>query len=214
MPTPCYVLYYSPSTASSMVHWLLIELGVEHELRLVDLAGGEHKRPDYLRLNPTGVVPALSIEGEPVFEAAALMLQLADLHPDAGLCPAIGTPERARYYQWTLHLANSLQPAFRLWFYPSEGAGEANVEATKAHARMRIEAVWDRLDVELGKRGPYLLGEKISMLDFYATILMRWARNMPKPATEWPQLGALAKRMKARPSFRTLYEREGLTDWT
>ena len=78
----------------------------------------------------------------------------------------------------------------------------------------RIEAVWDRLDAELSKRGPYLLGEKISMLDFYATILMRWSRNMPKPATEWPHLGALAQRMKARPSFRTLYEREGLTDWT
>lgn len=214
MPAPTYVLYYSPGTASSIVHWLLIELGVEHELRLVDLADGEHKRADYLRLNPAGVVPALSIDDEPLFEAAALMLQLADLHPEADLCPAIATPERARYYQWTLHLANSLQPAFRLWFYPAEGAGEANAEATREQARARIEAVWDRLDAELGKRGPFLVGEKLSVLDFYATILMRWSRNMPKPATQWPHLDALAKRIKARPSFRTLYEREGLTDWT
>lgn len=213
MSTPSYVLYYSPSTASSIVHWLLIELGVEHQLRLVDLAGGEHKQPDYLRLNPAGVVPALLIDDEPLFEAAALMLQLADLHPDAGLCPPIGSPERARYYQWTLHLANNLQPAFRMWFYPSEGAGEACAEATKAHARTRIEAVWDRLDAELAKRGPYLLGDRVSALDFYATILMRWSRNMPKPATEWYFLGVLAARMKARPSFKTLYEREGLADW-
>jgi glutathione S-transferase len=44
-------------------------------------------------------------------------------------------------------------------------------------------------------------------------MLMRWSRNMPKPATDWPHLNALAQRMKARPSFRTLYEREGLTEW-
>jgi glutathione S-transferase len=44
-------------------------------------------------------------------------------------------------------------------------------------------------------------------------MLMRWSRNMPRPATDWPQLAALAQRMKARPSFRTLYEREGLTEW-
>lgn len=209
-----HVLYYSSGTASTIVHWLLIELGLEHELRLVDLAAGEHKQPDYLRLNPAGVVPTLLIDGEPVFEAAAIALQLADLHPQAGLCPAFGTAERARYYQWTLHLANSLQPAFRLWFYPAEGAGEASAEATKAHAQLRIEAVWDRLDAELARRGPYLLGESISALDFYATILMRWSRNMPRPATQWPHLHALAARMKARPSFKTLYEREGLTDWT
>jgi glutathione S-transferase len=214
MTTPRFVLCYSPGTASTIVHWLLIELGVDHQLRLIDIEGGEHKQPGYLQLNPSGVVPTLLIDGEPVFEAAALMLQLADLHPEAGLAPAVGTKERARYYQWTLHLANSLQPAFRLWFYPAEGAGDANAEATKANARVRIEAAWDRLDAELARHGPYLLGEQISMLDFYATILMRWSRNMPKPATEWPHLRALAERMKARPSFKTLYEREGLADWT
>ena len=50
-------------------------------------------------------------------------------------------------------------------------------------------------------------------MDFYATMLMRWSRNMPKPAHEWPALGAYAARMKARPSFETLYQREGLTEW-
>ena len=42
---------------------------------------------------------------------------------------------------------------------------------------------------------------------------MRWSRNMPKPASEWPHLAALAQRLKARPSFTTLYAREGLTEW-
>jgi glutathione S-transferase len=79
--------------------------------------------------------------------------------------------------------------------------------------RPRIEAAWDRLDAHLGAHGPYLLGDHVSAADFYLAMLMRWSRNMPQPATTWPHLAALAQRMKARPSFNTLYEREGLTEW-
>jgi glutathione S-transferase len=58
-----------------------------------------------------------------------------------------------------------------------------------------------------------VLGEAASVADFYLTMLMRWSRGMPKPATDWPALAALAQRMTARPSFATLYEREGLSEW-
>lgn len=208
-----YTLYYAPGAASLVVHWLLIETGASHQLRKLDLAAGEHKRDDYLALNPSGVVPTLLVHGEPLCEAAAIVLYLADAHPSFGLAPAPGTIERGRYYQWVLHLANTLQPAFRLWFYPNEAAGEANVEAAKQRARERIEASWDLVEAHLARRGPYLLGPSVSAADFLLAMLMRWSRNMPRPATDWPQLAALAQRMKARPSFRTLYEREGLTEW-
>ena len=52
-------LYYSPGSASMLAHWLLIELGVPHELRLVDTAAKAQKSPEYLALNPNGVVPTL-----------------------------------------------------------------------------------------------------------------------------------------------------------
>jgi len=208
-----YTLYYSPGAASLVVHWLLIEIGARHELRRLDLAAGEHKRPDYLAINPNGVVPTLLIHGEPVSEAAALVLHLADAHPSFGLAPEPGSVERARYYQWVLHLANTLQPAFRTWFYPNEAAGEHNAEAAKTRARERIEHCRDNIEAHLARRGPYLLGPSVSAADFLLAMLMRWSRNMPRPATDWPQLDALAQRMKARPSFRVLYEREGLTEW-
>ena len=208
-----YTLYYSPGAASLVVHWLLIELGLRHELRRLDLAAGEHKRPEYLALNPNGVVPTLLVHGEPVGEAAALVLHLADAHPSFGLAPEAGTIERARYFQWVLHLANTLQPAFRAWFYPAEAAGPEHAAQAKDLARERIEAYWDRIEAHLAKRGPYLLGASVSAADFLLAMLMRWSRNMPRPATDWPQLQALAQRMKARPSFRLLYEREGLTEW-
>jgi len=208
-----YTLYFAPGTASLVVHWLLIQIGARHELRKLDLAAGEHKREEYLALNPGGVVPTLLVHGEPLCESAALVMHLVDAHPNFGLAPEPGTIERARFNQWMLHMANSLQPAFRTWFYPHEAAGEAHAEAAKQRARERIEASWDLIEAHLARRGPYLLGPSVSAADFMLAMLMRWSRNMPRPATDWPQLGALAQRMKARPSFRTLYEREGLSEW-
>ena len=207
------VLYYAPGSASLLVHWLLIELDVPFELRLVDTAARQQKTPEYLALNPNGVVPTLVIDGKPQYEAAALAMLLAERHPEAKLAPPAGDPRRADYLQWMFNLANMVQPLLRQWWYPGEPAGEANVEALRAHCAPRVEAEWTRIDGHLAAHGPYLLGDNASAADFYLTMLMRWSRNMPKPATEWPQLAALAQRMKARPSFKVLYEREGLTEW-
>jgi glutathione S-transferase len=208
-----YTLYYSPGSASLVVHWLLIELDVPHALERIDLDGGQHKSAEYLALNPNGVVPTLIVDGLAVAECAALTLLLAERHPEAGLEPARGTRARSWYLQWALHLANTLQPAFRIWFYPAEGAGEAHADAAKEKARERIEGVYTRLDQHLAQNGPYVCGAELSAVDFLATMLMRWSRNLPKPADRWPALAALAARMKARPSFAELYRREGLTEW-
>ncbi len=204
-------LYYSPGAASLVVHWLLIELDVAHELRRLDLAAGEQKSPEYLALNPAGVVPTLVVDGRPLTETAALVLHLADAYPAKDLAPPPGSFARGRYYEAILRCANGLQPPFRQWFYPQDGAGEP--EAVKAKVRPQIESVFARFDAELAANGPYVLGDTLSAADFMLTMMMRWSRNMPRPATEWPHLAALAARMKARPSFRLLYEREGLTEW-
>jgi len=210
---PTYVLHAAPGAASLVVHWLLLELDQPHELRMLDLARGEQKLPAYLALNPGGVVPTLLIDGEPMHEAAAMLLHLAERHPQAGFAPPPGDRRRAAYHQWMLHLANTVQPLFRAWWYPAEVAGEANADAVQAHVAPRIEAAWERLDRHLAAHGPYLLGADVSAADLYLVMLMRWSRNMLRPAHGWPHLGALAGRMKARPSFKALYEREGLTEW-
>ncbi len=211
MPT---TLYYSPSTASLVVHWLLIELDVPHTLHRLDFDKREHKSTEYLKINPAGVVPALVVDGQVITEAAAIVMHLADLHPQAGLAPTIGTPQRASYYQWMLFMANTLQPAYRAWFYPTEPAGEANVDAVKQQARLKLEAAWEQVANHINSHGgSYLLGENLSAADFLLTMLMRWSRNMPKPTDTWPVLHAHAQRMKALPSFKEVYAREGLTDW-
>jgi glutathione S-transferase len=58
-----------------------------------------------------------------------------------------------------------------------------------------------------------MLGGSFYGVDLLATMLMRWSRNMPKPATQWPALRRLADLVRARPSWTKLYEIEGLTEW-
>lgn len=206
-------LYGSSSTASLVVHWLLLELDLPHELVLLDFDQREHKAPAYLALNPAGVVPTLVMDGQVLTEAAAIALHLADLHPQAGLLPAPGTAARGEAYRWMFWSANTLQPAYRTWFYPHEAAGEAYAEATRAQARVRLEAAWQQLATHLQGAGPYVLGEQLSVVDFMLVMLLRWSRNMPRPGDSWPVLKAYAERLKARPAFAEVYRREGITDW-
>lgn len=208
-----YILYYSPGTASMAVHQTLLEIGAPHELRKVDIDAGEQKQADYLRLNPNGTVPTLVVDGAPIGECLALLLLLAERHPEARLAPAPGARERAAWLQWMAHFANTLQPAFRQWFYPQDFARSEHEQDSKAAARRRIEGVWQRLDAHLAAHGPYVAGDGFSVADLYATMLMRWSRNMPEPATAWPALAELAARVKARPSWKRLYEIEGLSEW-
>jgi glutathione S-transferase len=213
MSTSNYTLYYSPGSASLVVHWMLIELDAAHTLRLVDTAAGAQKHPEYLALNPNGVVPTLVIDGTPHYEAAALLMHLADAFAASALAPTLTDPQRVGYTQWMFNLANMVQPLFRQWWYPHEPAGEANADTVRHFVQPRIEAQWQRIDRHLAEHGPHLLGDRLTVADFYLVMLMRWSRNMPKQAIEWPHLAALAARLKARPSFATLYEREGLTEW-
>ncbi len=207
-----YKLMGAPGAASMAAHWLLIEIGAPYEFQSVDLGVGEHKRPTFLQLNPNGVVPVLWVDGAPVYESAALVLLIAERHPEAGFAPRVGSRARHLYLQWCVHFANTLQPAYRGWFYPAEWAGPEAAARVKEEARARIEAAWDRLEAHLVAQGPWIAGEHLSAVDLQAAMLARWSRNMPKPATAWPTLARCLERLKARPSYRALQAAEGWSD--
>ena len=207
-----YTLYYAPGSANLVVHLALIETGAPYELKRIDIEQGEQRSAAYLAINPHGVVPTLVVDGKPHMEAAALALLVAERHPEANLAPAPGSAARADYLQWMLYLANTLQPLFRQWFYPNDHVAEGG-DAVKEHSRIGIGKCWDYLDAHLAAHGPYLLGDTFSLADLYALMLMRWARNMPKPATAWPHVAALAARLKARPSWPRMCMEEALVEW-
>ena len=208
-----YTLYYGPGSASMVVHLALLETGAPHELKLVDFGTQAQHDPQYLKLNPQGVVPTLIVDGQAVTESAALLLLLAERHPEAKLAPPAGTPQRAAWYQWIGYMSNSLASAYRQWFYPGDLGYTELPPELRAALQRRIAGCWDRLDAHLAANGPYLLGREFSGADLMLTMLMRWSRNMPHSALEWPALKALAQLVRARASWQTLYQREGLTEW-
>ena len=203
-------LYYYPGNASLLPHMALRETGAPFDLRLVDRAKGEHKSPDYLRLNPNGLIPVLLDGDLALYETAAIAMHLADRFPEAGLAPAVGTPERALYYRWMVHLTNTPQAEFRHYYYPHELVGDESVApAVKARAQARLDAMFDRIAAEVGE-GPWLLGRRFSAADLFLLMLMRWGRNMDRPPRSLPALGRLADRVMARPAVQAAFEAEGL----
>ncbi|SFU24962.1 glutathione S-transferase family protein [Paraburkholderia aspalathi] len=208
-----YRLYYSPGAASMAVHWMLIEMGIPFDAQLVDIDAGNQRNPDYLRLNPAGRVPTLVVDGTPRHESAALLMLLAERHPEAALAPAPGSADRAAWLERMIYLANTLLPAMRDWFYADVDGEPAGAAAVQALARRRIEEACDQLNADLADGRDYLVGGKLSAVDFLAVVVMRWTRNMPRPALGWPHLARYIRGLRALPSFIELNAREGLTEW-
>jgi glutathione S-transferase len=204
-------LFYSPGTASMVVHQTLIELGFSHELSLIDMKNRDHKSEQYLKLNPNGQVPCLVIDGTAMFESAAMILLLADRAQK--LAPKPDSAARQPFLAWLFHLSNTIQPMFRNWFMPHDLAGESHAEVIKGGARIKLEAEFDKLNRHLSDHGPFVAGADFSVADLLAVMLARWSRNMPKPATEWPAIKSLVDFVRARPSWSLMYDREGLTEW-
>ena len=205
-------LLYHPSNASMAPHLLLEELGVPFELKLVDRAQRAHKAPDYLALNPNGLIPVLTDGDLVLYEAAAICLHLVDTHPQAGLAPAPGTAARAHFYKWLVWLTNTLQATLIVYFYPERWADSPEaVVQVKAHAEAKVGAMLDQLDAELARHaGPWLLGPTFSAVDAYALMLCRWTRGFARPARDLPQLGPYLQRVLARPATQRVFDREGL----
>ncbi|GBQ36367.1 glutathione S-transferase [Komagataeibacter saccharivorans] len=208
-----YRLYYSPGTASMAVHWMLIEIGAPFETVLVDLTSGGQQTAAYRRLNPAGRVPTLVVDGIAHGESAALLMLLAERHPEAALMPAPDSADRATWLEIMIQLANTLLPAMRDWFYADTDGEPIGADAVRSLARRRIETAWDHLDRRLSSSQSHLVSDRFSTADFLAIMLMRWARNMPRPATTWPNLSAYIERVTQRPSFIEVNRREGLANW-
>jgi glutathione S-transferase len=205
-------LYYFPGNASMAPHMLLEELGIPFELVRVEREKGALRSPEYLKMNPNGLIPVL-VDGDLVlYEGAAICLHLADTHPQAGLAPALGTPQRAHFYKWLMWLTNTLQPALISYFYPDRYVRDAEaVPQVKDCAEARVGAAIDILEAELASHGkPWLLGDAYSALDPYALMLCRWTRGFHRPARSLPALGAYVQRVLARPAVQRMVASEGL----
>ena len=206
-------LHYYPSTAAMVPHIVLEEIGVPYQRVLVDRLQNAHKAPDYLQLNPNGLIPVL-VDGDLVlYETAAICLHLSDMHPDARLVPPLGTAGRAHFYKWLMWLTNTLQATLITYFYPERSVAPGNAAGAaevKAQAEAKVGGLLDQLDAELARHGgPWFAAEQYSALDPYVFTLCRWTRNFQSPAARTrPHLGPYLQRILARPAVLRVFETE------
>ena len=194
-------LFYIPLTRSNRPRWLLEELGVPYQLVRLDRAKSENQGPAYLAVNPTGKVPAL-IDGEVrIFESAAIVLYLADKYPEKGLCPPLGTEARARYYQWALYAATTLETPVADTAHHSAMRPEAlRVPSIAEEGRADFARVVKAAEDQLGKT-PFILGESFSAADVLLGATLTWAR-MVRLLDGHPHSKAYLERMMARPAYQ------------
>jgi glutathione S-transferase len=206
-------LHYHPTDASLMPHIFLEELGVPFELKLVDKSRNAQQSPEYLRLNPNGKIPVLVDDDLVLYETPAILLHLADTHPQAGLMPALGTPLRAHAYKWMVWLSNTFHPSMTHYFYAERYVPSAGVAEFVARTEARIAPLLDQLEAQLqSSGGPWLLGETYTAADCMAFVLCCWTRKLQRPANSLPALGAYLARMRQRPAVQRAVATEQLPE--
>jgi glutathione S-transferase len=204
-------LHYYPSNASLAPHILLEEMGVPYTLALVDRDANAHKSPEYLTLNPAGLIPVLVDDDIVLPETAAIMLHLAEKFPDKGFLPPLGTPARAQCLRWLIYLTNTVQAELIHYYYPGR-LGGPHADLIQQNATARMVPMLDILDAQLATSGgPFLLGTSYTIADIFLFMMCRWTRNMPNPARHRPQLKAFLDMMAARPAVIRAHDQEQLT---
>lgn len=208
-------LHYAPGNASLAVHVLLRELGLPFELVRVDREHQAHKSPEYLKLNPNGLIPVYEDGDLVLYETAAICLHLADTHPAAALMPPLATPQRAHAYKWLMWLTNTVQARVIDLNYPHRLVADGNTAGAaevKQRAHDKLVECLQQLDDQLAASGgPWLLGADFGIVDIYAWLMCRWTRNFAdRPARSFPHIGPYLQRVLARPATMGALQAEGL----
>ena len=189
-------LYEYSQSRSKQVRWTLLELGLEFK----SVEGLEILHSDGLKeVNPMGKVPAVVIDGKPLFESAAICTYLADLVPGKGLIAPSGTRERALHLQWVSFALTEMEAyiwsnARNTFVLPEEQRITA-LFGQNARAFVHAAKVLDR---ELEDK-EYLVGNKFSVTDILVGFTVNWGNGVGL-LEKTPNLQKYLARLKERPA--------------
>lgn len=211
MPEQTYTLYGRAGTGSAAVEAFFEEAGMPYTPVASEKDAQGRPDPRLLALNPLGQVPVLALpSGEALTESCAILLYLADRHPEAGYAPALDSPFRARYLRWMVFLAaNTYAAHLRLYHPARQTTDAAGIEGVRRAAGDDLSRQFAILAAELGD-GPWFLGETYSALDPYLAMLAAWAEDVPGLFRRHPGLAAHFARVKARPRIGPVWRRHGM----
>ncbi|HEX8653703.1 MAG TPA: glutathione transferase GstA [Allosphingosinicella sp.] len=198
-------LYYAPAACSQAPHIVAREAKLPIDLAKVEFPSkrttdGE----DLYAVNPKGAVPALKLDDGSVLTENAVILQyLADQARGSDLAlPAEGS-ERYRLLEWLNFIATELHKGFGPLWNP------ATPDSFKDATREALGKKFDYLQEQIGD-GPYILGERFSILDAYAFAVLNWTRVHSIDINRWPGLAAYLQRIAERPAVQETLRAEGL----
>jgi glutathione S-transferase len=188
-------LYHAAPSRSSTTHWMLEEVGEPFDLHLLNLARGEHKSPEYLKINPMGKVPALRHGDVVITEGSAICAYLADEFPARKLNIPVGNPHRGVYLKWLFFGPSCIEPAITDRAFPRKEPPRAS-----ALGHGDYDTVVDVLANAVAK-GPYLMGEQFTAADVVIGSAVRWGVQF-KLLPERPEFVAYAARLAQRPALQ------------
>ena len=193
-------LFHCPQTRSSTTRIILDELGAPYDLHVMNLKAGENRKPDYLKINPLGKVPAIKHGETIITEQIAIGIYLGDLFAEAGLAPAISDPDRGPYLRWMLYYAACFEPAV----VDKAQSRIPGPEAMSVYGS--YEQMLDTLEMALS-HGPYLLGDRFSIADIQWASAFHWTM-MFGLLPERQAFVTYRDRIIARPSFQHVFKED------
>ncbi len=134
-PMADLILHYAPDNASLIIRLILEEMGLSYDTCLVDRQAEAQRGAAYLKLNPSGQIPALETPDGPISETAAIALWLVDRHAMMG--PAPSDADRGAFLKWLFFMSNTLQSGLRMTFYPEKYLGDTSADQALLRAHMQ-----------------------------------------------------------------------------
>ncbi len=190
-------LYGATGAGSVAPQAMLTHVGADFDMIFIDFDKKEHTAPEFLAINPRGQVPALVLsDGSILSESAAIMLHIADTHPQSGLIADVGTPARAQTYRWMSFIATNVYEGVLHYMYPDHYTTDSNHAGVTTSADQSQMRSWGLLNDALS-RGPVLVGDKAGVADIYLAMLFFWHHDMDRLHAEFSNLrGAIDNTLK------------------
>ncbi|MES0023600.1 MULTISPECIES: glutathione S-transferase family protein [unclassified Mesorhizobium] len=198
-----YKLYTRPGSGGFVVEAALALANAQFDQ--IDVPKKDPPDQAFLDISPLNQVPVLTLpNGQSITESAAICILLAERHPEAGLAPAAGSPDRAGFLRWMAFMSSVLYPAILRLYYAHRYTTDADgKKAVKQAAIAEMDRGFAIVDTALEGRG-WLAGDAMSLADIYLVMLVAWHPDMDKARADWPNIERLWSALRPHPLMKRL----------
>jgi glutathione S-transferase len=202
-------LFYAPGTCALASHIALEDAGANYEVVRVDLAGGEQRKPEYLKVNPKGRVPALVTDRGILTENPAILAFVAQTHPAKNLAPLNDPFAFAQAQSFNAYLCATVHVNHAHGRRGARWADDAAaIEEMKRKVPETMAACFALIENEMLK-GPWVLGDQYSICDPYLFTVAEWLESDGVDPKRFPKVLDHRNRMRARPAVQKALVQEG-----